>query len=142
MHRQIFDRVGLYEAAISGSADHFMAHAIFNDCNFCIRNALKHEPRQLAHLRAWSARFHEEVRGSLGVVPGHIRHLWHGDAVNRRYFLRMHDITDLGYDPWNDLAIHPGQPLEWAATMDKPGLRDYFARYFASRHEDGEELAA
>lgn len=76
------------------------------------------------------------------MVPGHIRHLWHGDAVNRRYFLRMHDITELGYDPWTDLDLRPGQPLEWAPGMDKPGLRDYFARYFSSRLEDGVELAA
>lgn len=142
MHREIFDQVGLYEGAISGSADHFMAHAIFNDCNFCIRNALKNDPRQIAHLREWSERFHAEVEGRLGVVPGHIRHLWHGDAVNRRYFLRMHDITELGYDPWTDLDLRPGQPLEWAVGMDKPGLRDYFARYFSSRLEDGVELAA
>ncbi|NVZ62964.1 hypothetical protein HX867_12805 [Pseudomonas gingeri] len=137
MRREIFDEVGLYECAVSGSADHFMAHAIFGDYNFCIRNALKHDPRQIDHLKAWGRRFHQRVQGRLGVVPGRIRHLWHGDAVNRRYFLRMHDITDLGFDPWTDLQIVPGAPLEWAAGMDKPGLRQYFANYFASRHEDG-----
>ncbi|KAF1047852.1 MAG: hypothetical protein GAK35_00472 [Herbaspirillum frisingense] len=141
MHREIFDQVGLYECAISGSADHFMAHAIFGDYNFCIRNALKHDRRQIGHLREWGERFHALVRGSLGVTPGHVRHLWHGDAINRRYFLRMHDITDLGFDPWTDLEIRPGQPIEWAAGMGKTGLRDYFARYFSSRMEDGMELA-
>lgn len=137
MRRELFDEVGLYEAAISGSADHFMAHAIYGDGNFCIQNALKHEPRQLAHLHAWRQRFHARVQGRLGVVPGQIRHLWHGDALNRRYFLRMHDITDLGYDPYADLYAPPGLPLEWAPGMDKPGLKQYFANYFASRHEDG-----
>ncbi|WP_455923394.1 hypothetical protein [Pseudomonas putida] len=137
MRREIFDEVGLYEAAVSGSADHFMAHAIYGDGNFCIRNALKHDPRQIAHLQAWRERFFTRVQGSLGVVSGQISHLWHGDAVNRRYFLRMHDITDLGYDPFTDLVARPGQPLEWASGMDKPGLRHYFANYFASRHEDG-----
>lgn len=142
MHREIFDKVGLYECAISGSADHFMAHAVFGDYNFCIRNALKHDARQIGHLREWGERFHAEVRGSLGVVPGHVRHLWHGDAANRRYFLRMHDITDLGFDPWTDLDIQPGQPLEWAPGMGKEGLRGYFARYFSSRMEDGVELTS
>lgn len=137
MHRDIFDTVGLYENAISGSADHFMAHAIFGDYNFCIRNALKHDPRQIEHLQDWGRRFHEQVQGSLGVVPGQIRHLWHGDTNDRRYFLRMHEITDLGYDPWTDLHVAPGAPLEWAADMNKPGLKQYFADYFASRREDG-----
>lgn len=137
MRREIFDEVGLYEAAVSGSADHFMAHAIFGHYGFCVENALKHDKAQIDHLKEWGARFHQMVNGSLGVVPGQIQHLWHGDTVNRRYFLRMHEITDLGFNPHTDLVAHPGRPLEWAAGMDKPGLRDYFANYFAIRQEDG-----
>lgn len=137
MRREIFDEVGLYEAAVSGSADHFMAHAIYGHYGFCVENALKHDPVQIAHLKAWGAAFHRMVGGSLGVVPGQIRHLWHGDTTNRRYFLRMHDITDLGFNPRTDLVARPGYPLEWADGMNKPGLRDYFANYFAQRQEDG-----
>lgn len=137
MRREIFDEVGLYESAISGSADHFMAHAIYGDYNFCIQNALKHDPAQIAHLQSWGARFHRLVDGSLGCVKGEIRHLWHGDAINRRYFLRMHDITDLGFNPWTDLSITSGKPLEWHPDLNKPGLQQYFKNYFKSRHEDG-----
>lgn len=137
MRREIFDQVGLYEGAVSGSADHFMAHAIYGDYNFCITNALKHDPRQISHLKAWGKRFYDMAQGSLGCVPGQITHLWHGDAVNRRYFLRMHEITDHGYDPYTDLKMEPGTPLEWADNMKKEGLKLYFANYFASRLEDG-----
>lgn len=137
MRREIFDKVGLYESAISGSSDHFMSHAIYNDCNFCVLNALKNDQRQIDHLKEWSAKFYSMVQGSLGVVPGQIRHLWHGDAVDRRYFLRMHEITDLGYDPYTDLHVEPGKPLEWAPGLDKPGLKEYFENYFKSRREDG-----
>lgn len=137
MRRDIFDAVGLYQGAIAGSADHFMAHAIYADYNFCIQNALSHDARQIEHLQDWGRRFHARVRGSLGVVPGNITHLWHGDAVNRRYFLRMRDLTELGYDPWTDLDIQPGSPLEWSPNLNKPGLKEYFANYFASRREDG-----
>lgn len=139
MRREIFDRVGLYEHAVSGSADHFMAHAIYGQYGLCVENALKRDARQSAHLQAWGSRFYEMVQGSLGCVPGEIRHLWHGDATNRRYFLRMHDITDLGYDPWTDLHIAPGRPIEWSPGLDKPGLKEYFANYFASRREDGND---
>ncbi|MFZ6653865.1 hypothetical protein [Undibacterium sp. TJN19] len=138
MRRSLFDAVGLYEAAISGSADHFMAHAIYGDYNFCIQNALKHDRAQILHLQAWGARFHQLVQGSLGVVRTDICHLWHGEALHRRYFLRMHEITDLGYNPWTDLTVRSGQPLEWHADMQKPKLRQYFADYFLSRREDGE----
>lgn len=137
MRREIFDEVGLYESAISGSSDHFMSHAIYGDYNFCITNALKHDQRQIDHLKAWGAKFYSMVQGSLGVVPGRIRHLWHGDTVDRRYFLRMHEITDLGFDPWTDLHVEPGKPLEWVKGLDKPALKQYFFNYFKSRREDG-----
>lgn len=137
MRREIFDEVGLYESAVSGSADHFMFHAIYGETGFCVCNALMHDQRQISHLEAWNRRFFEKVQGSLGVVPGNIRHLWHGDAVDRRYFLRMHDLTRAGFDPWCDLKKKPGSPLEWADSLDKPELKNYFANYFASRREDG-----
>lgn len=137
MRREIFDEVGLYESAISGSSDHFMSHAIYGDYNHCIQNALKYDQRQIDHLKEWGAKFYAMVQGSLGVVPGQIRHLWHGDAINRRYFLRMHEITDLGYDPYTDLHVEPGRPLEWTPGLDKPGLKEYFENYFKSRREDG-----
>lgn len=137
IRRDIFDAVGLYECAVSGSGHHFMAHAIYGDYNLCIRNALKNDEAQISHLKELGARFHALVRGSLGVVPGRIQRLWHGDATNRRNFLRMHEITDLGFDPWTDLLVEPGSPLEWAPGMQKSGLKQYFANYFAGRREDG-----
>jgi len=137
MRREIFDKVGLYEAAISGSADHFMAHAIYDDYNFCIQNALKHDEFQISHLKEWGKRFYEIVKGSLGCVQGEIEHLWHGDAVDRRYFLRMHEITELGFNPWTDIVSLPGKPLDWSPGMNKLGLVKYFDNYFRGRREDG-----
>lgn len=137
MRREIFDEVGLYEEAISGSADHFMAHAIFDDYGFCIQNALKGSPLQLQHLKEWGRQFHRHVRGRLGCVPGQIRHLWHGDRQHRRYFLRMHDITRLGYNPYDDIEALPGQPLSWL-TPGKDDLKQYLYNYFWERLEDGE----
>jgi hypothetical protein len=138
MRRELFDEVGLYEGAISGSADHFMAHAIYGHYGFCVENALKHDPLQIAHLKEWGERFFSRVQGSLGVVPGEIRHLWHGDTANRRYFLRMHEITDHGYNPYTDIVSIPGKPLEWAPDLNKPGLEAYFANYYSQRREDGD----
>ena len=139
MRREIFDKVGLYEHSVVGSSDHFMAHVIYNTYGFCIENALKSDSAQIAHLREWGQRFYAEVQGKFAVVPGKIVHLWHGDLKNRRYFLRMHDITDLGFDPFTDVEARPGKPLSWTNTgLQKPGLAAYFSKYFAARQEDGE----
>lgn len=140
MHRDIFEKVGLYEHAVSGSADHFMAHAIFNNFGFCIENALKHSKDQFEHFMNWGTKFYSEVQGSLGVVSGRIEHLWHGSKADRRYFLRMHEITDLGFNPYQDLMILEGKPLEWSPeSSDKLELKQYFSNYFLSRNEDGQK---
>jgi len=140
MRRELFDEVGLYEAAVSGSADHFMAHAIYNDYCFCIENALKRDPKQIKHLREWGETFYEKVQGSLACVPGELKHLWHGELEHRRYFLRMHEITDLGFDPYTDLLSEPGRPLAW--RTHKPELHQYFVNYFKSRREDGQDQSS
>jgi hypothetical protein len=136
--RELFDAIGLYEYAVSGSADHFMAHAVYGQYGFCIENALKHDPRQIEHLLKWSNTFHSLAGGVLGTVSGEIFHLWHGSLDRRDYFNRMWKITDLGFNPELDLTALPGRPLEWRphVYVKKPELVAYFAEYFAARRED------
>jgi len=140
MRREIFDAVGLYEHAVTGSADHFMAHAIYGHYGFCIQNALKKDSRQIQHLKRWGDIFSSHAQGRLGVVSGKIRHMWHGSYDRRDYFHRMWKITEYGYNPDADLLAMPGRPLEWQPHVlrEKPKLVAYFAEYFASRQEDGE----
>lgn len=140
MHRDIFDMVGLYEHAVSGSADHFMSHAIYGVYGFCIENALKHDPVQINHLKYWGNKFYRLVQGKLRPVSGEIFHLWHGSLDRRDYFRRMWRITDYGFNPDTDIVAIPGRPLEWQSHVhiDKPRLVDYFAEYFNSRKEDSE----
>ncbi len=137
MRREIFDEVGLYEYAITGSADHWMAHAIYDTYGPCIDNSVKKDRKQLDHLKRWGERFFALVQGKCTAVSGNIMHLWHGSFENRRYFLRMHDVTDLGYNPNTDILALPGQPFTWADNIEKPGLVEYFGNYFRNRREDG-----
>jgi hypothetical protein len=140
MRREIFDNVGLYEYAVSGSADHFMAHAVYGVYGFCVENALKHDTKQINHLRQWGEKFYTQAQGKLGFVSGSIFHLWHGSHDRRDYFRRMWRITECGYNPDTDLLAMPGRPLEWQASVlaEKPKLVSYFAEYFQSRKEDEE----
>lgn len=140
MRREIFDSVGLYEHAVSGSADHFMAHALYGQYGFCVENALKYDPKQIRHLERWGDMFYAHTQGKLGTVSGEILHLWHGVHERRDYFRRMWKITEYGYNPDTDLLTIPGRPLEWQSHVHthKPRLVSYFAEYFASRQEDSE----
>lgn len=138
MRRELFDAGGLYEYAVSGSADHFMAHAIYGQYGFCIDNALKHDPKQINHLKRWGNAFYAQAQGKLGVVSGEIVHLWHGSQDRRDYFRRMWRITEYGYNPDTDILALPGRPLEWQphVLVEKRELVEFFAGYFASRQED------
>lgn len=140
MRREIFDELGLYEYAVSGSSDHFMAHAVYGQYGFCIENALKHDPRQICHFKCWGNMFFEQTQGKLSAVSGEILHLWHGNLTNRNYFGRMWRITEFGFNPDTDLLALPGRTLEWQShvVQNKPRLVSYFAEYFASRQEDSE----
>jgi hypothetical protein len=137
MRRELFDEIGLYEHAVTGSADHYMAHAVFGRYGFCFEQSLKGNRLALGHLLDWCHRFYRKVRGGFAVVPGEIVHLWHGDIRNRRYLQRVMDIARLGYNPYTDLVAPPGRPLEWRPKMNKPELVEFFAGHFASRREDG-----
>lgn len=138
IRREIIDAVGLYEHAVTGSADHFMAHAIYGRYGFCVENALKRDPSQINHLKRWGDLFYAHTQGKLGTVNGEIKHFWHGSLDRRDYFRRMWKITEYGYHPETDLIAMPGKPLEWQADVrqKKPELVAYFAEYFASRQED------
>lgn len=136
--REIFDRHGLYEHAIIGSADHYMAHAAFGDIDgICVTRTMNHNAKQLDHFRSWAEPFYKDVNGRVAAVPGRINHLWHGDLQNRRYLQRNHELESHGFDPFTDLVANPGRPFEWAPGINKPELVEMFANYFASRKEDG-----
>jgi hypothetical protein len=111
MRRKIFNEVALYEHSASGCLDHFIMHAVYGDFDLCIANAVNHDRKQVAYLKQWADRYRQLVEGSQGVVAVKIRHFWHRDTVNRRYFRRIHDIADLGFNLWIGLVMQPDKPL-------------------------------
>jgi hypothetical protein len=139
--RNLLDKHGLYEYAIIGSADHYMAHAIYGDFGgACMELATNKDNCQLNHFRDWAEPFYADVRGELAAVPGNVFHLWHGNLINRGYLKRNHELTSRGFDPYTDLLANPGKPLEWRPGLKKTDLIEMFAGYFASREEDSSVL--
>ena len=132
---------GLYEHAIIGSGDHYIAHAIFGDFRgFCIKLSTCESPDLLDHFQDWASALYDDVQGQVAAVSGEVMHLWHGDLDNRQYLKRHRDVAKLGFNPYEDLIAAPGKPLEWNPATGKQDLWDYFDEYFASRLEDGKSL--
>jgi len=133
----ILRRRGLYEHAIIGSADHFMAHAAFGDLEgACMKLMTDKDINQIQHFQDWGQPFFEEIMGKIGAVPGQILHLWHGDLKNRKYLIRNRELTQLGFNPYTDIIAYPGKPLEWKENMPKDNLKVMFENYFKNREED------
>lgn len=141
--RELLDRHGLYEYAVAGSADHYMAHAALGDiASPCIERMMLRNPSLLAHFREWAEPFHASVQGGVGAVAGEALHLWHGDLADRKYYLRHVELAELAFNPYTDLVATPGKPLEFKPVTEKQEdrlrrLKDWFQSYFTGRREDG-----
>jgi hypothetical protein len=138
--RELLDAHGLYAYAIAGSGDHYIAHAALGDIDgTCIQRMMANDPTLLRHFADWARPFYRSVRGrvGVGVVPGTVYHLWHGDLKHRHYMDRHIEIAKVGFDPYTDLVATPGRPLEWKPGLRKPELNRIFMQYFSARREDG-----
>jgi hypothetical protein len=133
--RQLLSDIGLYDAAIVGTADHLMAHAFSGDfASPCLQVVFGGSAGFLDHFRSWAQDAWERVRGRLGHVDGAVLHLWHGETANRGYARRYRELTSLGYDP----AIHlRGEAAAlWGWSEEGSYLADWTQRYFGDRRED------
>jgi hypothetical protein len=134
--RDIVEKHGLYDACISGSGDHMIAHAFAGDWESrCLDRILGGNTAHRAHFARWAKSLYPDVRARIGVVPGRLLHLWHGDHANRRYVLRNQELEAFGFDPDRDIRISESGCWEWAG--DRPDLKRWSEDYYRNRKEDG-----
>lgn len=87
--RDLFEQVGLYDAAILGNGDDLMAHGFVGELlSFCIRANYDQGQAMFRHYQEWAQRAYRYCQGDLGCIHGTVFHLWHGDRENRRYIER------------------------------------------------------
>ena len=137
MRRALLEQVGFYEAMVVGGGDYVFLQAAIGQFE-TVRQGhgwTAPDSRQYRHFLRWAERFHGIVQGRIGMVPGDIFNLWHGELLNRRYLPRHKILTAHDFDPDRDLAIDEHGSLRWAS--DKPGLHQAVREYFESRQEDG-----
>jgi hypothetical protein len=134
--REVLQEHGLYDACISGSGDHMMAHAFCGDWDSrCIERILGENGPHRQHFSDWCARIYGNVRARVGCVTGTVLHLWHGDTDRRRYVARNQELAALGFDPYHDIRANLAGCWEWA--RERPALHKWAERYYAGRKEDG-----
>ena len=137
MRRDLLQQVGFYEAMIVGGGDYVFLQAAIGQFE-AVRQGhgwIARDSRQYRHFLRWAERFHAVVQGRIGMVPGEIFNLWHGELLDRRYMPRHQILTAHDFDPDRDIAIDEHGSLRWSS--DKPALHEAVYDYFRGRQEDG-----
>jgi hypothetical protein len=133
--REVFEKIGLYDKALIGGADHIMAHAAVGQINSnCITRTFVDEGvRQ--EIATWSRRFCTYTQGKISYVEGDVFHLWHGDLEKREYFNRIRAFT-----PKMTAAAQRGQLTQNTSTglyeTDDDGLVSTMTDYMIYREID------
>jgi len=137
--RDLLDACGLYDACVTGSGDHLMAHAFAGALDSqCIPAMIGSDHQYAKHFAVWAAKTDRIARGSLGYVPGRILHLWHGAVADRRYYWRNQEFKTFAFDPNRHIRRDKNGLWDWA---DAPAeMRRWSSELFLSRHEDGQQI--
>ena len=133
MRRETLEDVGLYDAMIIGGGDLAIVKAAVGQSEDLARHYLLGAGHRRHYLN-WSQKFHRAIAGRIGVVPGTLHHLWHGDLINRQYRPRRSLLAQAEFDPYLDLALDANGSWRW--NSDKPALHQQVKEYFQNRRED------
>jgi hypothetical protein len=134
--RELFDRCGLFDLCLTGSADHLMAHAFVGDFDSrCIDNLIGLGSPLHREFVKWATEAYRVTEGRIGYVEGRILHLWHGDTKDRRYHERSLAFKKLEFVPSRDIRLTSDGCWDW--TGANPALEQWAADLFYDRMEDG-----
>jgi hypothetical protein len=140
--RELFEKCGLYDACLTGSGDHIMAHAFAAGMKQspCLVHTFGQSRAYADHFLRWAMPTRDLVGARLGVVPGRILHLWHGDLEDRRYRDREVQFRRLGFDPRVHLRLDDNGLWEW--SDEAPDTLKAWADNSFHRNEDGDKARA
>lgn len=140
--REFFDHCGLYDAALTGSGDHLMAHAFVGGMHHspCVKRRFNNQLAYAKHFMRWATRARDFVDSRLGVVVGDLLHLWHGDMKDRRYSEVIQEFAAFNFDPDRDLQLDVNGLWAWKSAS--PELRHWTENMFGLRREDGDAGSA
>ena len=125
-------RGGLFDLDVTGGGDSSMVSGWIGRRNDWLLRHMNDSFR--ISFKPWAIDAWDRVRGQLGYVRGHIRHLYHGTRRNRQYGPRIRHLTRAGYNPLTDIRCDDNGLWAWAS--EKPEMHAGVRSYFETRHED------
>jgi hypothetical protein len=139
--RDLLVKHGFYDACLTGSGDHLMAHALCGHWSSkCMDGMLQQSGGcYRKHFETWASHLFEDVLGRVGYIPGRLLHLWHGNTTARRYYLRNREFCSFGFKPDTDIQLNADGVWEWASQ--NVDLHKWARAFFEARQEDQEDLS-
>jgi hypothetical protein len=131
LRRSVFP---LYDRMIVGGGDQANLEAWTGHRTPFMANGVP--PVLSVHYERWGARAFEKVDGSIGYIPGHCVHLFHGIPEHRHYDRRWIALRRCKYDPERDIAVDPENGLLRFTESCSVSLRKAVERHFFARRED------
>lgn len=139
---------GLMDWIMGGSADHYMALALFNLIS-PIKVTSPADHLNLWDFPAgyrdpvleWQSRAERFIRRNVGFMPGTVNHAWHGPKQKRQYLNRAAFLALKGFDPVHHLK-RDWQGLYQLHDDGTPNfiqIRDGLMQYARMRDEDSNE---
>jgi len=136
IRKDIINKVGFYDACLSGGADHLMAHAFCGDWHsLCLRRMFLDNKAFFNHYEAWAKTIFEKIKGNVTFTKGVIFHLWHGDQKDRRYLENIQHLSSCEFDPTKDIYLNESGC--WELTKERKDVLEWSTEYFMQRNEDG-----
>lgn len=132
--RSILEQSGFYDAMIMGGGDGAMLNAMIGTFNDFIAHYQLNTERA-EHYTKWALQLYSLTQSNLGVVPGQLTHLWHGNIQNRSYQERKKALATLNFNPYTDIKHIKNGPWQWASKHTE--LHQLVSQYFYARKEDG-----
>ena len=136
--RELFEHCGLYDACLTGSGDHLMAHGFAGGMKLspCLSRVIGRQPKYAQHFVNWGVKARDLVKGRIGAVPGNLLHLWHGDLVDRRYSDMNQQFKEFDFDPDKHLKLDENGLWEWGDAPE--AMKEWASTFFWIRREDGD----
>jgi hypothetical protein len=135
--RELLDACGLYDACLTGSGDHLMAHVFAGALDsHCIPAMIGAGHKYADHFARWAAEADRIVGGRLGQVEGRVLHLWHGEKADRRYRQRNQEFKTFAFDPDRHVRRDHNGLWDWADAPE--AMKAWSHDMFVARKEDGD----
>ena len=138
IRRDEFVKMGnFYDIMICGNGDTFMAMAFFNHLNYPFMQQEKINLPTSQHFIRWWKQSSKVINSQVGFLDIEINHLYHGTRQNRKYWERVKNLFDNGFNP--DIHLEYAKNKTYKFSDNTPTvIKNYLEDLLLNQRRDDE----